>query len=126
MAETTIRGWNVTTERGPDWLFVRFHDVAENIESLTHFSDAVWMLLERHFIYRLVLEFDELPGEETCLRKQLADLRGRIESRGGVLRLAELSEAQVQSLHFEHTDDVACFGTRADAVWAGPQPHRPK
>ena len=100
--------------RGPDWLFVRLRPDPERLDQI---AERLWALLNKHFIYRLVLEMDDVEFLPSVLMGQLVMLQKRILQHEGSLRLCGLSAACEQALHFcrlDHT--LAHFETRADAV----------
>ncbi len=82
--------------RGPNWLFVRLtnEQAAEPQELIEELRD----ICAKHFIYRLVLELDQLEGISDRLGRRLAELDQRLASRGGALRLCCLNAACEQQL----------------------------
>jgi anti-anti-sigma factor len=101
-------------ERGPDWLFVRFRP---DHEPLDRVAEQLWALLNQHFVYRLVLEMDEVDFLPSVLMGQLVMLQKRVLQHDGALRLCGLTPSCAEALHFcrlDHT--LAHFETRADAV----------
>ena len=111
----TVQGkseWDVV--RGPDWLFVRLRSDPQRLDQV---AERLWALLNKHFVYRLVLEMDEVEFLPSVLMGQLVMLQKRVLQHDGALRLCGLSPACKQALHFcrlDHT--LAHFETRADAV----------
>ena len=84
---------------------------------LDQVADRLWALLNKHFVYRLVLEMDEVEFMPSVLMGQLVMLQKRVLQHGGALRLSGLSPTCEEALHFcrlDHT--LAHFKTRADAV----------
>jgi anti-anti-sigma factor len=101
-------------ERGPDWLFVRLRPDPEHLDQV---AERLWALLNQHFVYRLVLEMDEVDFLPSVLMGQLVMLQKRILQHDGALRLCGLTDSCEQALHFcrlDHT--LAHFKTREDAV----------
>jgi anti-anti-sigma factor len=106
--------WGVDVDRGPDWLFVRLHPGKEEPPDM---ADALWRLADRHFIYRLVLEMDQLNTIPSRLMGQLVTLQKRVLQRQGALRLCGLSPECAQALHFCRLDKaLPNFDTREAAV----------
>lgn len=100
--------------RGPDWLFVHLRPDPDKLDQV---AERLWALLNKHFIYRLVLEMDEIVFLPSVLVGQLVILQKRILQHDGALRLCGLSPACEQVLRFcrlDHT--LAHFDNRADAV----------
>lgn len=100
--------------RGPDWLIVR---VQVEPHEADDFADRVWELVERHFIYRIVLEMDDVDFMPSVLMGQLVMLQKRLLQQGGSLRLSGLNANCEEALHFcrlDHT--LAHFDSRVDAV----------
>ena len=109
--------------RGPDWLIVQ---VQLELEDVDHFADLIWDLVEKHFIYRIVLEMDEIEFMPSVLMGQLVMLQKRLLQHEGSLRLSGLSADCEQALRFcrlDHT--LSHFDTRAEAVH-GSDSVRPK
>ena len=101
--------------RGPDWLIIR---VQIDPDEASEFADRVWRLVERHFVYRLVLEMDDVDFMPSALMGQLVMLQKRLFQHEGSLRLSGLSADCEQALHFcrlDHT--LAHFDTREEAVY---------
>ena len=55
----TAAGWGLDVDRGPDWIFVRVHP-RDGFDDAPGLAESVWTVLEQHFIYRVVLEIDEI------------------------------------------------------------------
>lgn len=75
--------------RGPNWLFVRLHNpqVGDPQELVEELRD----LCAKHFVYRLVLELEELDDMPEGLVTRLSELEGRLLSHGGALRLCGMT-----------------------------------
>ena len=102
-------------DRGPDWLFVRMHGVYDPTSEL---ADSIWKLLDQHFIYRVVLEMDEVETLPSQLMGQLVMLHERLAQRGGSLKLCGLKEECEEVLHNCHLDAaLPNHATREAAVW---------
>ena len=104
-------------DRGPDWLFVRIHPDHQRLDDV---ADRLWSLLDRHFIYRLVLEMDEVEILSSRLMGQLVMLQKRVLQHEGALRLCGLSRRCADALHFCRLDQaLPSFECREAAVRAG-------
>lgn len=123
-------GWALEVERGPDWLFVKLiHQTQEDADDTADtlsLADTIWLLLEQHFTYRLVLECERVAEMNSDLVDQLVLLAEKIGSRGGLLRLCGLSAANHRLLeasgldqHFPH------YADREEAVMAN-RPRQPR
>jgi anti-sigma B factor antagonist len=100
--------------RGPDWLFVRLRPDPERLDDV---AERIWALLNKHFVYRLVLEMDEVDFMPSVLMGQLVMLQKRILEQNGALRLCGLSPQCEEALRLCRLDHaLAHFDTRADAV----------
>ena len=137
-------------ERGPDWLFVRLPDPgmsdlgmgrgrgggngftkASELGEVSglhveHLADQLWNLLNQHFVYRLVLEMDQVSLFSSSLMGQLVMLQKRVLQHDGALRLCGLSPECQQALHLCRLDQVMPnYRNRADAVhgcaWSKPR-----
>jgi anti-anti-sigma factor len=106
--------WGVEVNRGPDWLFVKLRPGKHEPSDM---ADKLWKLADRHFVYRLVLEMDEVDMIPSRLMGQLVTLQKRVLQRQGALRLCGLSEGCAEALHFCRLDQaLPNFDTREDAV----------
>jgi hypothetical protein len=122
----TVQGWNVRVDRGPDWLFVKLHAASDHGGDFSNLAEHLWNIAEQHFVYRLVLELDELPLLPSSLIGQMVLLHKRLCMHNGVLRLCGLSATQQQALsacrlqsRFPH------YCNREEAVW-GHRPLQPR
>ena len=100
--------------RGPDWLIVR---VRVEPHEADQFAERIWELVEKHFIYRIVLEMEAVEFMPSVLMGQLVMLQKRLLQHEGHLRLSGLSADCEQALRFcrlDHT--LSHFDTRADAI----------
>lgn len=120
------QGWTWDVERGPDWLFVRLHVDDSDLALESNVADSLWSLLQKHFIYRLVLELDDVPQIRSRLVGQLVLLNQRIHNRDGLLRICGLSD---ESLGILQASGVAQrlphFRNREEALM-GFRPNRPR
>ena len=102
-------------DRGPDWLFVRLHPGEQH----DHLADQLWAMLTQHFIYRLVLEMDEVAFLPSTMIGQLVMLHKRVLQHEGTLRLCGLSPQCKEALHLCRLDQaLPNFECRTDAVYA--------
>jgi anti-anti-sigma factor len=118
----TTSGWRMDVDRGPDWMFVRLHPSEELGLGDLSLAENIWSLLQQSFVYRLVLELDELQVLQSCVIAQLVMLAKRIHSHNGMLRLSGLSQANQEVIHICRLDEcLPNFCSRGDAVMG----HRP-
>lgn len=102
-------------ERGPDWLIVQ---LSADDGPYDNMADRLWALLNQHFVYRLVLEMEDITFLPSQLMGQLVMLQKRVIKRGGALRLCGLSSDCQQALHICRLDQaLPNFANRADAVY---------
>ena len=101
-------------DRGPDWLFVRLHP-GEHHENL---ADQLWAMLTQHFIYRLVLEMDEVELLHSQLIGQLVMLQKRVLHHDGALRLCGLSPQCKAAIHLCRLDNaLPNYENRTEAIY---------
>ena len=113
--------WGVDVDRGPDWLFLRLRPGSMEPERV---ADKLWSLADRHFIYRLVVEMEDVDILPSWLMGQLVVLHKRVLQRDGALRLCGLSDACARALHFCRLDQaLPTYECREDAV-KGQRLHR--
>ncbi len=119
-------GWRMDVDRGPDWMFVRLHPAEEIGPSDLSLAEKVWSILQQAFIYRVVLELDEVEMLHSSVIAQLVMLAKRIHSHNGMLRLCGLSEANQEVIHICRLGEcLPNYGSRGDAVM-GHRPARPR
>ncbi|HWB12790.1 MAG TPA: STAS domain-containing protein [Pirellulales bacterium] len=116
-------GWMVEVERGPDWLFVRLGAPADGDCDLSLMADSVWSVVKQHFVYRVVLECNELGTLDSAMIAQIVGLHRRLQKQSGVLRLCGLSDQNHEALKACRLDGLfPQFHSRSQAVLA----HRPR
>jgi anti-anti-sigma regulatory factor len=84
-------------------------------------ADEVWSISKRHFIYRLVLDLEQLESFPEGMMGQIALLQERLVRQGGALRLCGLSpacEAVVQECALDKA--LPNHASREDAVLGEP------
>ncbi len=122
----TARGWTVSVERGPDWLFIRLQIVPEMAEDFSSLAEQVWHIVEQHFTYRVVLELQGRPFLSSSLLGQLVLLHKRLHVHGGVLRLCGLSSDQQRAIAASRLEArFPAYQNREEAVW-GHRPGQPR
>ena len=81
-------GWELEVSRGPDWLWIKVERPEALCDDTPPLAEEIWTQLERHFVYRLVLELDEVESLDSYLLGQLLMLGKRVSEHGGMLRLS--------------------------------------
>lgn len=82
--------WELEVHRGPGWLLVKLLN-PDDSPPPPLLADQLWSLMERHLVYRLVLDLDEIRVFDRHLLGQLVQLYRRIRRHEGVMRLCGLS-----------------------------------
>lgn len=119
-------GWSLDVDRGPDWLFVTVRRPDAEADIAPHLAEAIWSIMQRHFVSRLVLELSEIDHLHSHLIGQLVLLHKRITSRGGVLRVCGLSPGNEAALHASRLDSrFPNYRNREEAV-LGHRPLQPR
>ncbi len=122
----TARGWNVSVERGPDWLFIRLQAGSAAGDDFSQLAEQVWNVVQQHFVYRVVLEIEGLNVLRSSLIGQLVLLHKRLHTQGGMLRLCGLSEGQQHAIACSRLDSrFPVYANREQAVW-GHRPTQPR
>ena len=117
MSVHVVDGLELDVDRGPNWLFVKFRSCGNSPVDVPQIADKLWSIASRHFIYRLVLELDELGSLPAGLLGQLVLLQERLAQCGGALRICGLSPECEESLHSYRMDSaLPNHSTRAEAV----------
>ncbi len=99
MTTATVTRWALQIDRGPDWLFVRPQPPAGQQHLEVDLADSVYQVLEEHLTHRLVLDLEEIGLLRSWMIGQLMLLHKRIGSRGGVLRICNLSPENEETIH---------------------------
>jgi anti-anti-sigma regulatory factor len=116
-------GWIHAVERGPGWLFVRLNAAPQSASGARTLGDSIWLLAERHFVYRIVLECDDVPRLSETEVDELTELRQRLNAHGGTVRLCGLSPSSASAIDDRGLSRLLPhFDCREEAVLA----HRPK
>jgi hypothetical protein len=119
-------GWELEVHRGPGWLLVKPSCPSEDLVEHAPLADQVWSLLECHFVYRLVLELDDVRIVDSHLIGQMLALHRRIRSRGGVMRVCGLSSFNQKVLRMHGLiDRFPAYGDLREAVM-GSGPCKPR
>lgn len=106
--------WGVEVNRGPDWLFLKLRPGTQDPDGV---ADKLWSMANRHFVYRLVVEMNDVGMLPSHLMGQLVMLQNRVMQRHGALRLCGLSDQCAQVLHLCRLDQaLPNYSNREDAV----------
>jgi anti-anti-sigma regulatory factor len=95
---TISPGWDLEVERGPDWLFVKLGNRAPADSDIPSLADEIWSILDRHFVYRLVLQLDGVHALNRDLLRELVVLYRRVRHHGGMMRLCGLTAQHCKML----------------------------
>src|SRR5688572_4763293 len=122
----TARGWNLSVERGPDWLFIKLQATPGATADFANLAEQVWQVVQQHFTYRVVLELEGLSMLPSSLIGQLVLLHKRLHMQGGVLRLCGLPATQQKVMTASRLDErFPHYSSREEAVW-GHRPTQPR
>ena len=112
-----VDGLELNVDRGPNWLFVKLRATNDRLTEVPQIADKLWSISSRHFIYRLVLELEELEELQSGLMGQLVLLQERLAQCGGALRICGLSPECEETLHNCQLDSaLPNHATRTEAV----------
>ena len=110
-------GLKMEVERGPNWLFVKLRSHGAPLDNVPQIADKLWSIASRHFVYRLVLELDELETMPSDLMEQLVVLQERLAQCDGALRICGLSPECEETLHDRQVDTALTnHPSRTEAV----------
>ena len=98
MSVHNVDGLELNVARGPNWLFVKLRTREATHTSVPQFAEKSWSISSRHFIYRLVLELEDLEELPSGMMGQLVMLQERLSQCGGALRICGLSPECEESL----------------------------
>lgn len=116
MAVHVVDGLELNVDRGPNWLFVKLRDKQASRAAVPHIADKLWSISTRHFIYRLVVELDELEEVPPAWMDELAELQQRLTECGGALRLCGMSPECEETVSNQLDGTLTNHATRAAAV----------
>lgn len=129
----TAAGYEFDVDRGPDWLWIRVRGARSAPLSSVSLADELKELIEKHFVYRVVLELQRLPklsGNLVLSSKligELVQVNQYIRAHDGVLRLCGLSAENRAMLNVCGLDDLCLdYHTREEAVCGSCGPHLPR
>jgi anti-anti-sigma regulatory factor len=106
VATHVVDGLELNVDRGPNWLFVKLRAKDKPLAEVPQIADKLWSISTRHFIYRLVLELEELDELQSAMVGQLVLLQERLAQCGGALRICGLSPECEESLHHYELDSA--------------------
>jgi anti-anti-sigma regulatory factor len=119
-------GWELKVDRGPNWLWVKIERPEPYCVDTPPLAEEVWAQAERHFVYRLVLELDDVEVLDSYLIGQLVLLQRRIREHGGILRLSGISPLNREVLRTHGLDGrFSIYGSLTEAVM-GAFPSKPR
>jgi len=117
-----VDGLELNVDRGPNWLFVKLRSKEEAVPAVPQIADKLWSISSRHFIYRLVLELEDLEEMPSGMMGQLVLLQSRLAQCGGALRICGLSPECEESLQSCQLDSaLPNHASREAAVMGGSQ-----
>lgn len=118
--------WDLDVQRGPGWLLVKLTSPDKEGPDADPLADRLWSMLERHFVYRLVLDLDQVQLLDSALLGQLVALYKRVHQRGGLMRLCGLSPYNRRVLQVHGLlDRFPAYGDLEEAV-LGSKPCKPR
>jgi anti-anti-sigma regulatory factor len=120
-------GYELDVDRGPDWLWIRIRSVETGSTPVASWSEQVKELVEKHFIYRVVVELQEVAEPSSQFIGELVWLDQFILKHDGVLRICGLSAEGRATLEMCRLDDLCLsYETRDEAIRGMCCPHSPK
>jgi anti-anti-sigma factor len=123
----TVAGYELDVDRGPDWLWIRIRSVEAGSFPPTSLAEEVKELVEKHFIYRVVLELHRVPELSSQLIGELVQMNRYILKHDGVLRVCGLSPEGRAMLDICGLDDLCLeYATREEAVVGSCAPRVPR
>jgi len=129
----TSTGYRFDVDRGPDWLWIRVRGTPGGGPRAASLAEELKELIEKHFIYRIVLELQRLPklSGNVVLSSQLigelVQLSQYIHAHDGVLRICGLSSENRAMLEVCGLEDLClAYHTREEAVFGSCDPRLPR
>jgi anti-anti-sigma regulatory factor len=122
MAVHNVDGLELNVDRGPNWLFVKLRARETAPAEVPQFAEKLWSISSRHFVYRLVLELENLEELPSDMMGQLVMLQERLAQCGGALRICGLSPECEETLNNCHIDSaLQNHPSRESAVMGGSE-----
>ena len=87
-------------------MFVKLRTREAPKGEVPQFAEKLWSISSRHFIYRLVLELENLEEMPSGMMGQLVMLQERLSQCGGALRICGLSPECEETLNNCHIDSA--------------------
>lgn len=119
-AATRDREWELTAERGPDWLFVRVQADGRVAPPVPDAVESIWGMIQEHSAGRVVLELDGIKQVDELLLGIIGEIGSRMRDAGGLMRVCGLSQSQLSRHRQSDAAGVPCYPSRIEAV--GPRP----
>jgi hypothetical protein len=117
VAVHVVDGLEMNVDRGPNWLFVKLRSDKKAARATTpKIADKLWSISSRHFIYRLVVEMDEVERLPKSWVDELTDLQQRLAECGGALRLCGMSPECEETMTSQSERTLTNHATRTEAV----------
>jgi hypothetical protein len=111
-----VDGLEMNVDRGPNWLFVKLRNKTAPRGATPKIADKLWSISSRHFIYRLVVELDEVEQLPESWVDELSELQHRLTECGGALRLCGLSPESEETVTTHGEGHLTNHATRTEAV----------
>ena len=120
--------WGLELERGPACLLVTVkRPDADGSDESSSLAERLWLLLQRHLTYRLVLELDDIDFVDRSFFADLISLKRRISEHQGMLRLCGLPPCIRGALLLSGLGDrLPVYDSREEAVFGWRRPHQPR
>jgi anti-anti-sigma factor len=123
----TAAGYELDVDRGPDWLWIRIRSMPTDSAYAASLAEQLTELVEKHFIYRVVLELHRVPELDSHLIGELVKLDRHILKHDGVLRICGLSPEGRAMLEVCNLDDLCLeYETREEAIVGSCAPRVPR
>jgi anti-anti-sigma regulatory factor len=129
----TGTGYEFEVDRGPDWLWIRVRRAPSASWRGVSLAEEIQELVERHFVYRIVLDLERLPklsGNMVLSSKligELVQVNQHIRAHDGVLRICGLSPENRAMLEVCGLEDLClAYHTREEAICGSCGPRLPR
>jgi anti-anti-sigma factor len=123
----TVAGYEFDVDRGPDWLWIRIRSLETGSLPAASLAEQLKELVEKHFVYRIVLELHRVPELTSQLMGELVQLKHYIQEHDGVLRVCGLSPESRTMLELCGLDDLCLtYETREEAILGSCAPRLPR
>jgi len=109
--------WDLAVERGPECLLVKLSGKIVLFQGDLPLAEHLWLLMQRHFTCRIVLDLNEVERLTGYVVRQLKALARQVYDHKGMMRICGLSEYNRRLLcRYGLRDRLPAYENREEAL----------